>query len=264
MIVLGAARRGLILAVGLIWCCGCYPVSEKSSEEENNRYFQTGKSLVNSLDYPGAVEAFEKALQENPRSASAHFELGLIYYQNVSDYAAAIYHFEKYLRLRPDAAHAENVRQFISVCKQELAKTVSLGPVTQKVMRDLDELRKENLRLRQQVEALSQSLQIATNRPSDNTPVSASPPAVRTNGAPSLPGNHQPNPFRPAPLSGGSATNPPAGTPGTHVVKAGETPSQIARQYGLKLSALMAANPGLDPRRLRVGQRLKIPSVNPR
>jgi LysM repeat protein len=43
-------------------------------------------------------------------------------------------------------------------------------------------------------------------------------------------------------------------------VKTGETPSLIARKYGVKLEALMAANPNLDPHRLRVGQTLKIPS----
>ena len=35
----------------------------------------------------------------------------------------------------------------------------------------------------------------------------------------------------------------------------------IARKYGVKVEALMAANPGLDPRRLRVGQTLTIPGA---
>jgi LysM repeat protein len=33
----------------------------------------------------------------------------------------------------------------------------------------------------------------------------------------------------------------------------------IARKYGVKVDALMAANPKLDPRRLQVGQALIIP-----
>jgi LysM repeat protein len=33
----------------------------------------------------------------------------------------------------------------------------------------------------------------------------------------------------------------------------------IARKYGVKLEALNAANPKLDPRRLQVGQALIIP-----
>ena len=51
-----------------------------------------------------------------------------------------------------------------------------------------------------------------------------------------------------------------ASTGRTHTVKPGETPSLIARQYGVRLDALMAANPRLEPRRLRVGQALSIPA----
>ena len=45
----------------------------------------------------------------------------------------------------------------------------------------------------------------------------------------------------------------------THRVRAGENFSVIARTYGVSLSGLIAANPDLDPRRLQVGQRLRIP-----
>jgi len=47
-----------------------------------------------------------------------------------------------------------------------------------------------------------------------------------------------------------------------HRVSAGETLTQIARAYGIRLDELQAANPGLDPRRLRIGQGLVVP-VNP-
>jgi len=46
----------------------------------------------------------------------------------------------------------------------------------------------------------------------------------------------------------------------THTVAAGETAVRIARRYGVSLDALLAANPGLEPRRMRVGQVLNIPS----
>jgi LysM repeat protein len=48
----------------------------------------------------------------------------------------------------------------------------------------------------------------------------------------------------------------------THTVKAGETPTVIARKYGVKVDALMAANPRLEPRHLKVGQTLNIPAAN--
>ncbi len=44
-----------------------------------------------------------------------------------------------------------------------------------------------------------------------------------------------------------------------HTVQSGETPSHIARRYGISVSALMEANGITDARRIQVGQRLNIP-----
>jgi LysM repeat protein len=62
-------------------------------------------------------------------------------------------------------------------------------------------------------------------------------------------------------------TPPPRSTPAvesrptqrTHKVQAGETPASIARKYGVSLEALLAANPGLNPRRMQIGQTLNVP-----
>ncbi|HAM72799.1 MAG TPA: hypothetical protein DCM86_14250 [Verrucomicrobiales bacterium] len=45
-----------------------------------------------------------------------------------------------------------------------------------------------------------------------------------------------------------------------HYVKAHETLSSIARQYGISMASLRAANPGVSPDRLRVGQTVNIPT----
>ena len=63
-----------------------------------------------------------------------------------------------------------------------------------------------------------------------------------------------------APVAEHGRTATPTATSRTHTVKAGETPSLIARKYGVKVDALMAANPKLDPRRMQVGQALIIPA----
>jgi membrane-bound lytic murein transglycosylase D len=44
-----------------------------------------------------------------------------------------------------------------------------------------------------------------------------------------------------------------------HVVRRGETISGIAAGYGIRASALEAANPGVRPRRLQIGHRLLVP-----
>ena len=45
----------------------------------------------------------------------------------------------------------------------------------------------------------------------------------------------------------------------THVVNRGETAWSIARRYGVTLNDLIDANPGFDPERLSIGQRIRIP-----
>jgi LysM repeat protein len=45
----------------------------------------------------------------------------------------------------------------------------------------------------------------------------------------------------------------------TYTVQAGDTPSSIAEQEGVDVSALLDANPNADPNALSPGQKLKIP-----
>jgi LysM repeat protein len=45
-----------------------------------------------------------------------------------------------------------------------------------------------------------------------------------------------------------------------HTVQAGETLAAIARKYGVRLNSLLSANPGIEPRHMRVGQTLNIPA----
>src|SRR2546429_3983468 len=93
-----------ILVLLCLWWSGCSPSSESGLDEEKEPNYLAGRSRKFAQDYTGAIEAFEQALEANRRSAAAHLELGLIYYQNVtSNWARAIYHFEKYLELRPKA-----------------------------------------------------------------------------------------------------------------------------------------------------------------
>ncbi len=48
-----------------------------------------------------------------------------------------------------------------------------------------------------------------------------------------------------------------------YLVVLGDYPAKIAKDHGVSLSALMKANPGLDPRKLREKQKIIIPAVAP-
>src|SRR5262245_18998421 len=94
----------VLLTAGL---ARCLPSGSSDLDEEKESHFQTGKSCLNSMDYKGAIDAFEKSLKVNPDSASAHFELACLFDQKESDPASAIYHYQEYLKLRPNAGSAD-------------------------------------------------------------------------------------------------------------------------------------------------------------
>ena len=61
----------------------------------------------------------------------------------------------------------------------------------------------------------------------------------------------------------GKVTAPPTAsgtTAETHTIQPGETFSAISRQYGIPVNELLAANPGIDPKTLRPGQKIRLVS----
>lgn len=227
---------------------GCFPVGSSQSSEEKEPHFLAGRQRVNAMDFTGAIEAFERALEVNPRSAAAHFELGWLYAEKNPDPAAAIYHYERYLKLRPGAENAETIKQLVFRLKQELAKAVLPLPSTPGVQRELEQLAEQNRQLREEVEkwrAYYASRGAATVVPDGmhlggHTESSGS-------GAQAFSGSDR-------------QVQTPTRQLATHKVQEGETPSSIARKHGVKVEALMAANPGLNPRRMQIGQLLNVPT----
>lgn len=239
---------------------GCFPSPQSQSDEEKEPHYLEGKARVNTLDFKGAVECFEKSLEANPQSAAAHLELAWLFDQKESNAAAAIYHYEKYSQLRPDDPKLDMVKQRELACKQELARSVSLGPVTEKVQRDLDQLTQqnkhlndENKTLREDLEkwrAYAASLQSLTNHP-------ASPDREASSSSAGANMADRSN----ADLAKVARPTTTSAKPSrSHTIQPGDTPTSIARKYGLKVEVLLAANPKLDARHLQVGRSVVIPS----
>lgn len=236
------------------WCgvliCSCTPTAPGTLDEEKEPQFLIGRSRVNAMNFRGAIEAFEQALEMNPHSGAAHFELGWLYAEKEADPAAAIYHYQKYLKLRPNANDAETIRQHIFRLKQELAKGVLPVPATPELQRQLEQLVEEKRRLQEEVDSLRRALAQAQASASS---VRADASVERASAVSSRPTTVQ-STVRPA-----SATTSTA-TTRTYRVQPGDTLASIARRNNIGLEALTAANPGLDPRRLQVGAMLRIPA----
>jgi len=233
---------------------GCMPPNQSQMDDEKEPHFIEGKRAVNSMDYNGAIDEFEKAVEANPRNASAHFELGWLYEEKATepDPAAAIYHYQQFLKLRPTADTADAVKLRIVNCKQDLAKAVLPLPSSPGVQHDMEQLIQENKQLRAEVEQWRAYYQTQTNRQAQqaSTPTQPVQPVVS-------------NPPPSNPVQSNQAVvqhytpHPAAGR--TYTVQGGDTLAAISRKFNVKLDALAAANPGLDARRLRVGQAVNIP-----
>lgn len=288
--------RGRLLLLLALAGGGCQQQGQNQfSDEEKEPHFIEAMREVNSMDYAAAVASFEKALSVNPQSAAAHMELGMLFDSKVPDPAAAIYHYEKYLKLKPNSDRAESIRLHILSCKQEIARTVSLGPVSEKLQRELEKLIEENKRLNEENKPLKEEVgkwrayyaayppvpanSTAQSLAAKGSSLPATLPSARVEGAAGAPA---PRPGPAALALGGSPTASgtaavgvgapvavstlglparaaPAATPRSHIVQPRETFGSIARQHGVQLEALLAANPELSPRRLRPGQKVNLP-----
>jgi tetratricopeptide (TPR) repeat protein len=246
----------LLLCLAL---AGCRPGLAGKGDEQKDPYFLAGKNRLQERDYQAAIQMFEKALDVNPRSASAHFELGILYEQQQGDYASALYHYEKAVGLRGDLLSADLARQRIQECKRELAKSVITPVSTQNLQRDVDNLRAENQLLKQRLEEWQNYYAGRGLAPTNGgSPLRSNPPSTTTTSTALAIHNDSPPPAARSNSVARAGATPTSNR--LHTVGSGETLASIARRYNVKLSSLQSANPTIDAKRLRPGQALVIPS----
>ncbi len=92
--------------------------------------------------------------------------------------------------------------------------------------------------------------EIIVPKPAPTANTSGTPTTTRTPQASAV-STPQPSPTRQA--SGGVTT---------YTVQAGDYPEAIAQRFGITTEELLAANPGIDPSSLSIGQVLKIPAAS--
>ena len=229
MLGVGVVAAGVALG-------GCSSSDLSQLDEEKEPHFVLGKGRVNAMDYQGAIEAFEQSLETNPHSSSAHFELGWLMIEGARP-AAAIYHYGQYLKLCPNADDAKVISNALTVANNNWPPTCC-GYERASRAKTVGKPVEQNRQLQDEVNKWRAyyASQLAM---------------AKTNAPP--PGNATASPRRPnrrkmfRSIGERSASRPacPAmvARPHTHTVVTGETAAGIARKYGVKLSALEAANP---------------------
>jgi LysM repeat protein len=254
-------------ALAIVLCAGlngCMPPGQGQLDDEKEPHFIEGKRALNRYDYSGAIDEFEKAVEANPRNASAHFELGWLYEKPdlEPDPAAAIYHYQQFLKLRPTADTAEAVKQRIMNCKQDLAKAVLPLPSSPGVQHDLEQLIQENKQLHTEVDQWRAYYQAQTNRQAQAvTQQPQQQPLQATQTQVVQVPLTQPVHSNPPPANFDHVSHFSPRTAGAHayVVQPGDTLAAISRKFNVKLDSLAAANPGLNAKKLRVGQTVNVP-----
>ena len=232
---------------------GCSPKQSSQSDPKKDPNYVRGTTLVSQMDYVGAIEEFRTAIQKDPTSAPAHLELGFLFKNYAEDPAAAIYHFNNFLLLDPETDQSKFIRQNIDNCKMQLAKLFLIAPVVPNVQKELDKLKNEVKSLRQENSKLRFQMSAFNALPANQDqlqPVSS--PAPKPRQIPAPPTTRAPKKERPRQMAQVAAQR-------VHTIQNGEYPAKIARRYGIKLEALLRANPGINPRKLQIGDKVKIP-----
>lgn len=93
--------------------------SQKRFSTEAERYhYNLGVLYAQSKDYDTAIAEFKTTLGYNPRNASAHFNLGIIYDDYFKDKENAKYHYSTFLELSPVSDDAESVGEWLKDLKK--------------------------------------------------------------------------------------------------------------------------------------------------
>lgn len=279
---------GMVLCVVAWLCAGCdrWAVNPRNEAQEAN--FIEGNNFRIQGQTNRAIQSFEQALHVNPSNALAHLAVADLYF-STGDFTSAAYHYSRCNRLqierngKPDPT----IQNSIDGCELQLAVKYSDKLGRQQTDSRMDELRQKLAEREDALEKLSKEvarLRLAANgsSPSPATSDFTSAPAYQASpvapvtSAPTSTGGvtqqapqsreqpratrtaPQPPPDRSTPSPSGATRNVPRSR--TYTVRAGDTPTAIARRAGVSTKAFMAANPGLNPSRLRPGQVLNFPN----
>ena len=113
-------------------------------------------------DFARAIDLYEAALDDSPRSAEVHYKLALLYDDKLNDPVSALHHFKRYLALTPNGPHANEVKN--SMKHDEIAALTALSGDSVIPRSEAAQLRNENLNLRKQLEARTASLRIGSEK----------------------------------------------------------------------------------------------------
>ena len=160
------------------------------------------------------------------------------------------------MKLNPDSPIAKDISDRVAGCQIDLVEEMKDSGANERRRQEIVDLKDKLTHLTQQFEKVRHENDVLRKRLTGINPRLANVNAPPT---PTQPTSQK----SPSPKTTAQPHNPKPASPRQHKVKPNDNPTKIARKYAIPLQQLLAANPGLNPRRMQVGQTLKIPAVQP-
>jgi tetratricopeptide (TPR) repeat protein len=204
---------------------------DRMGASRSAQLLQDGETKSAQGDFSRAINLYEAALDDSPRSAEVHYKLALLYDDKLNDPVSALHHFKRYLALSPTGAHAADVKN--SIKHDEIAALTVLSGDSVITRSEAARLRNENLNLHKELETRALPARTATDKSPQESDTSSKKPAAGKGDR-------------------------------SYVVQSGDTLFSISRKFyksPKRWKEILNANKKSihDPKKLTVGQTLVIP-----
>jgi len=230
--------RALLLVAGI--CAAWLPAhAQNAAADSDNPHYKQAQQDLDNNDANGAADEYEAALVADPKLADAHYELGVLYAEKLSEPIAALYHLDRFLKLAPNSPNAPSARDLVTTESEAFAASLP-GTSTSAALARLElenaELKKQASDAAHTIVQLQTQLAEANARPTPAAPESTigAPPVAPASGAPVTATASSPAGPAPAPVgttnTGGLAAASDAGGVRTYTVKSGDSLWKIAHK----------------------------------
>ena len=237
--------RSLLFVAGS--CVAWLPVyaqSTPSNNTDNPHYKQAQQDLDNG-DANAAADEYEAALVADPKLADAHYELGVLYAEKLSEPISALYHLDRYLKLAPQSPNASAARDLFNTESEAFAASLpgtSTSSALARLQLENNGLKKQAAdaghtiaQLQTQLANMQQQVADANARAAAATPaVPGAPTPAPVVGGGAVAGTPAPviapAPVVPATPAPGTTSAPDAGGARTYTVKSGDSLWKIAHK----------------------------------
>ena len=206
-----------IPAAALAACLALTACSDYVGKEATHPLYAKAMSTKTAKSYRESAESLEEFLSICPKSPKAHYDVAILYKENLQNYPAAIYHLQKYRELSGETISKEDqeaIRRYILDCERLMFETYRVrndiklaDDVPQVDPAKLAAKNAENAALREKIQKYveNEKVILAQNQELRNRLARASAPSATT------------APARQTQSGASSATTPAAASSGTAI-----------------------------------------------